>query len=669
MAETIKIAGELESVATGGKVADVRSIKDGANGNKSQAEINAEHEAALEDRYTKEETYSKEQLNNLITTPGVQYVSVVATAQTTAVTDVLPVTGTADTIYRVGSWDGTQYDATKYSEYAWNGTQYVLLSVKFAIGEVYDISAAAAVGGVLTKYADLTAALGTNGANVPEDIRRGGLSIRFVSSSDNKYVQYRLMSDSFSTTVANWQGVDDKPTPDSQNLIKSGAVYSELSNKPDLKNYDSDKNNEFSICDSNGNVVLKIVGSIIYTKDFDSSKVLSSKNTKKDFVICDKDGNVIFILNDGNLFTKNFKSPYFDVVEREVDFDTEVISPIQNNSHITYNNFSVLGDFDFELKWVGGCLADNGRIYGMVNNNRQVIEINPKNNTYCLFGETSTGSFKWTGCGVWKNGIIIGYPRSANSVLVIDPRTQSVVEKPLNTNYEANHHYGGCIVGDKLYLAPRTAGHILVVNLLDWTSYTLAGDILTTSNRYSSVIYHPNGYIYFIPESGAKIIKLNPEDDSFELIGDKMSCSVFGATVAPNRCIYGFTAYRTSGGVLKIDVLNNDVVSFIGENIIGSGYYGSKLGLNGKIYSVVGDATVLWELNPEDDSYTQVGTIDDNVGGDYNTAKCAGGILDEDGNIYFIPARGRHIYRLNFNGTVKQTLSRKVLSSNYFSNY
>ena len=47
---------------------------------------------------------------------------------------------------------------------------------------------------------------------IPSEIRCGGMSIRFVQSSDNKYVQYRLMSNVWSTTVADWQGIDDEPT-------------------------------------------------------------------------------------------------------------------------------------------------------------------------------------------------------------------------------------------------------------------------------------------------------------------------------------------------------------------------------------------------------------------------------------------------------------------------
>jgi hypothetical protein len=90
----------------------------------------------------------------------------------------------------------------------------------------FDISAYHATGGVLAEYADLTAALGTNGANIPDALRKGGMSVKFVQSFDNKYVQYRLMSDSFNTTPANWQSenVDDEPTVESHNLVESEGV-------------------------------------------------------------------------------------------------------------------------------------------------------------------------------------------------------------------------------------------------------------------------------------------------------------------------------------------------------------------------------------------------------------------------------------------------------------
>lgn len=243
MTKITYIPGEIANAAIDEQgnrkpVTRTQHIFDDAKG-KSQAEVNADvddtlgnHQQQLDGKYNKsevykkEETYNKTELDNMITTPNQEYVSVTATDQTTAVTDVLPATGAADTTYRVGNWDGSQFAPTVYSEYSWNGSQYVHLSTKTQIGEVFDISAYHATGGTLATYATLADALDSNnGGGVPQSLQKGGMSIKFVQSSDNKYVQARLMADSFTTDTTQWQGVDDKPVAGSDNLINSGGVH------------------------------------------------------------------------------------------------------------------------------------------------------------------------------------------------------------------------------------------------------------------------------------------------------------------------------------------------------------------------------------------------------------------------------------------------------------
>ena len=58
-------------------------------------------------------------------------------------------------------------------------------------GVVYDISKATG-----QSYETLSDAL--SGNNVPLEIREGGMSIRFVQTSGNKYVQYRCVADDLS---------------------------------------------------------------------------------------------------------------------------------------------------------------------------------------------------------------------------------------------------------------------------------------------------------------------------------------------------------------------------------------------------------------------------------------------------------------------------------------
>lgn len=86
------------------------------------------------------------------------------------------------------------------SIFMWNGSwSYQILFA--GDGGVFDITAYHNN----TKYADLTAALGTNGANVPQSLQKGGMSVKFVRSSDNKYVQYFLTKDEWSLSEADWQ--------------------------------------------------------------------------------------------------------------------------------------------------------------------------------------------------------------------------------------------------------------------------------------------------------------------------------------------------------------------------------------------------------------------------------------------------------------------------------
>ena len=142
--------------------------------------------------------YTKTEVNDLVDTPHQNYVTVQTYSD-------LPATGSADTIYRVSSYDGSvpEVNVTKYSEYAWSTSlsQYIFLCVKSQIDEVFDIT----VYHSNTTYSDLASALGTDGVNIPPTLRRGGMSVKYVQTSDNKYVQYFLTKDEWSANVSDWE--------------------------------------------------------------------------------------------------------------------------------------------------------------------------------------------------------------------------------------------------------------------------------------------------------------------------------------------------------------------------------------------------------------------------------------------------------------------------------
>ena len=92
-----------------------------------------------------------------------------------------------------------------------------------AIHEIlYDVSANNA-GAV---FESLSALLSSPNLStlIPTSVRHGGMSIRFVQSSDNKYVQARCMAQNFATDVNQWQGNDNEIEFGNKNLIESGTV-------------------------------------------------------------------------------------------------------------------------------------------------------------------------------------------------------------------------------------------------------------------------------------------------------------------------------------------------------------------------------------------------------------------------------------------------------------
>ena len=94
---------------------------------------------------------------------------------------------------------------------------------ELALGAVYDVSAKNPTAGLNNdgKWESLSALLLDSNLNtlIPTAVRKGGMSIKFVQSSDNKYVQYQLIKDSFSVNPINWV----KTEPDYINF--SGVCY------------------------------------------------------------------------------------------------------------------------------------------------------------------------------------------------------------------------------------------------------------------------------------------------------------------------------------------------------------------------------------------------------------------------------------------------------------
>lgn len=138
---------------------------------------------------------------------------------------------------------------------------------------------------------------------IPTSVRRGGMTIKFIQgseqSSDKKYVQYRLMADSFSTTISDWQGVDNEPILGSKNLLESNGVAKAVGFTPAF---------DFSISDENNNAVLGVEKGELETKNFSSKKTPFLDESFFDFTVEDEHGKKVLIIKDGVFLTPNNKT-------------------------------------------------------------------------------------------------------------------------------------------------------------------------------------------------------------------------------------------------------------------------------------------------------------------------------------------------------------------------
>lgn len=184
----------------------------------------ADQQAVNDDTYRKSETYSKEEVDNIAATSPQANVNVMATPETTSPTDVLPAQGDAHTLYRVGNWNGSEYDPDVYTEYAWNGTQYVQLAVRSGSLEqdFFNVS----------EYTGDTYAGVSNAANaVPLIYRKPGLVITYKDTDTGNWLSFQHISTDITnwSTASNWSlplaaQTDEEPTKGSENLVKSGGV-------------------------------------------------------------------------------------------------------------------------------------------------------------------------------------------------------------------------------------------------------------------------------------------------------------------------------------------------------------------------------------------------------------------------------------------------------------
>ena len=230
---------ELLSSTVSEHTNQIESNQSQITANKSaQDEKNATLDANIANLNTRDDQIT-ETLNNIAVTGGASVASAVTYNNATSNLVSINVQGAIDEL------QGTKIDKTSILQESGDAEDKVMSqkATTDAIQTEIDRAKAAeeaiifdvSVNNNGAVFESLQAILSSSNLNtlIPASVRHGGMSIRFIQgseqSSDNKYVQYRLMSTAWSNIIADWQGVDNEPTSGSNNLVNSGGVAEKLS--------------------------------------------------------------------------------------------------------------------------------------------------------------------------------------------------------------------------------------------------------------------------------------------------------------------------------------------------------------------------------------------------------------------------------------------------------
>jgi hypothetical protein len=255
------------------------------------------------------------------------------------------------------------------------------------------------------------------------------------------------------------------------------------------------------------------------------------------------------------------------------------------------NDVSSIGPFTIAPgvfgRWGGGVLAPNGKIYGIPNGNNSVLIIDPVTNT----ADDSTiqvpvGSSKWDGGVLAPNGKIYGIPFNSPSVLIIDPETNTADTTTIQVPAFGGWLGGVLAPNGKIYGIPNASNKVLIIdpstNTVDYNTITLGG----SGNRGG--VLGSDGKIYTVPGPNATsnaVYIIDPNTNTVNTItglqlGTQPGSKWTGGALGADGKIY--MAPYSYSSVLIIDPFSPiiDITSSFGIVVANVSYTNSSSTLN-----------------------------------------------------------------------------------------
>jgi hypothetical protein len=318
------------------------------------------------------------------------------------------------------------------------------------------------------------------------------------------------------------------------------------------------------------------------------------------------------------------------------------------------------------LKWRGGVLATNGKIYGIPGQDTQILVIDPTNDTVSYIDTMIAGTNKWTGGVLAPNGKIYATPDNDDRILKIDPDLNTF--SFINSGFTGSGKWqssGVVAPNGKIYFLPSNQSNILVLDPTTDTLTTIPGLGLSPQKWRSTTLIR-NGKIYALPNADTNLLVLDPTTNTFTLIPGPIpgpSNKYIGAIIAPNEKIYGVPTIETR--VMIVDTIpatpTFDITSITGLTVLDK-FNGGVLAPNGKVFMIPAtNSPAMLVVDSKDNSWDLTSL----VGFSPNTSR--GAVLAPNGKIYTIPYADTFVTIID--PMANGSFCPSVLQSTYFNKF
>ena len=338
------------------------------------------------------------------------------------------------------------------------------------------------------------------------------------------------------------------------------------------------------------------------------------------------------------------------LTEEPVSILSRLRSIVAGNQGKTYTTeLSAFGSLDSSATWIGGVLAENGKIYGIPHGAAEILIIDTATDTVTTI-PTESGNLKWFGGCLAPNGKIYAIPHTSNKVLVINPETDTTYTF---TTISGDRKWAGGVLGPdgKIYCIPCQEYRIGVIDPETDTLETFGNVELNISWSWKWIggVLGPDNCIYAFPSNyqNKYVLKIDPVARTTQLIDHGISASgeLFQSSVfASDGQLWGVTCYYDKLVSYSTDT---GTVTIHGDVRTGNGkWVGGCLAPNGKLYFAPLNSGSILEVDPDTGSSVEI-PIDTAL---ESGNKFRGCVLAPNGSIYFIPYNATSALKLSFTG-------------------